>query len=60
MGLQGTMLSGISQRKTNTTWSHFYVDSKTENKWTHITKHKWYYRYKEQTGICEKGGEYGE
>ena len=28
MDLEGIMLSGISQRKTNTIWYHLYVESK--------------------------------
>ena len=28
MELEGSMLSEISQRKTNTVWSHLYVESK--------------------------------
>ena len=28
MDLEGIMLSEISQRKTNTVWSHLYVESK--------------------------------
>lgn len=31
-GLKGTMLSDISQRKTQTIWSHSYVESKEQSK----------------------------
>ena len=34
MDLEGIMLSDISQRKANTVWFHFYVESKIQNKWT--------------------------
>ena len=34
MDLESIMLSEISQRKTNTIWSHLYMVSKTQNKWT--------------------------
>ena len=40
MDLEGIMLSEISQTKTNTVWFHLYVESKKQNKWTNITKHK--------------------
>ena len=48
----GHMLSKISQRKTNTVWSHLYVESKKE-------KHKWAYRYREQIGGCQRHGVVG-
>ena len=34
MELEGSMLSEISQRKTNTVWSHLYVESKKQNEQT--------------------------
>ena len=34
------MLDEISQRKTNTTWFHLYMESKNQNKLTNITKQK--------------------
>ena len=32
MDLEGIMLSELSQIKTNTTWLHFYVEFKLQNK----------------------------
>ena len=46
------MLSEISQRKTNTTWFHLYVESKKQNK---QTKLKQTHTYKEQFDICHIG-----
>ena len=37
MDLEGIMLSEMSQRKTNTVWSHLYVESKKYNKLVNIT-----------------------
>ena len=34
MELEGSMLSEISQRKTNIIWLHSYEDFKTQNRWT--------------------------
>ena len=33
MGLEGIMLSEVSQRKTNTVCYHLYVESKKYNEW---------------------------
>lgn len=44
------MVHEISQRKTNTTWSHLYVESKNKNqKWINLTKQK-QTRYRELMG----------
>ena len=32
MGLEGFMLNEKSQEKTNSAWSHLYVESKNQNK----------------------------
>ena len=34
MGLQGIILTEISQRRTNTMWFHLHVESQEQNKWT--------------------------
>ena len=34
LDVKGIMLSKMSQKKTNITWSHLNVESKTQNKWT--------------------------
>ena len=45
-GPWGYMWNEISQRKTNTVWSHLYVESRKlinkqkQNKWTNQTKQK--------------------
>ena len=49
-GLEGIMLSEISQRKRNTILYHLYVRSKKQNKLTTITKQKQTHRYSEHTG----------
>ena len=53
MGLEGIMLSEISQTEK---YKYLYVGSKKQNKWTNITKEKQSYRYREQTGGCQRGG----
>ena len=55
MDLEGIMLSEISQRKTNTTWFHLYVESKEQN--TH-KKLKQTHRHRQQTnwGLSEQRG----
>ena len=40
MDLEGIMLSGITQTKTNTLCYHWYVESKILNKQMNITKQK--------------------
>ena len=55
MDLECIMLSEISQIKTNTTWSHLYVESKKQNKPTNKTKQKQTHRYRGQMGDCQRG-----
>ena len=57
MEWEGIMLSEIRQKKTNTVWYHFYVESKKHNKLVTRTKKKQIHRYREQTSGCqwEKG-----
>ena len=55
MDLEGIMISEISQRKTNTIWSHLYVDSKKQRnktKWQQIDTQKKY--------VLVRGEEFGE
>ena len=61
-GLEGIMLSKISQRKANTGWFHLYVESKKYNKLVNITEKKQIHRYREQTSVYQwgegSGGQY--
>ena len=55
MDLEGIMISEISQRKTNTIWSHLYVDPKKQRnktKWQQIDTQKKY--------VLVRGEEFGE
>ena len=56
LDLEGIMLSEIHQRKTNTIYSHLYMEYKNQNKLTNKTKEKQTYRYREQIGSCQRGG----
>ena len=47
--LEGVMLSETSQRKTNTVWYHFYVESKNYKELVHITEKKQTHKCREET-----------
>ena len=49
LDLEDTMLSEISQRKTNSVGHHLYVESKKYNKPVNTTKMKQTHRYRKQT-----------
>ena len=50
MGIfEAIRLNEVSQRKTNTVWSHLHVKLKATTKWVH--------RYKEQIGGHQRWGE---
>jgi hypothetical protein len=49
-------VSVISQRKKNTLWFHLQVESKKQNKWTTINKHKQSHRHREQTWLPKEEG----
>ena len=38
MELESIMLSEVSQRKINTIWFHFYVESEEQYKWSNKTE----------------------
>ena len=45
-----------SKRKTNTVWSHLYVESKKHNKLVTVTKEKQTYRHRELNNSDQWGG----
>ena len=49
MGLEGIMVSDITQRKTNAIWFHLYIESNEQNK---QTKQKQNHGCREQTDGC--------
>lgn len=56
-GLEGIMLSEISQRKTDTVCCYLCVESKNYSKLVNITKYKPTHRYREQSsGYQSEGG----
>lgn len=63
---EGTMLSEMRHKKTNTTWFHLHMESKKQNKETNKQKmkqnktykpktQKQNHKYEEQTGDCHTG-----
>ena len=60
MNLESITLSEISQRKTNTVWSHLYVESTKSNTLVNITQKKQAHRYREQGSGCPWGEEMEE
>ena len=59
LDLEDTMLSGVSQRKTNSVGHHLYVESKKYNKVVNLTKKKQIYRYGEQLAVTRGEREIG-
>ena len=57
MDIKGIVLSELSQqRKTNSVWSHLYVEA-LKNVWYNKTETD--HRYREQISGCQRGGEWG-
>ena len=54
------MLSGVSQRKTNTVYYHLHVESKKHSKLVNQIKKKQTHRYREKTTGYHCGEERGE
>ena len=59
MDLEIIILSEVSQRKTNTTWYHIYVESKIWHK-LKSTEQKQNHRQRQQTCGCQMTGKMGE
>ena len=59
LDLEDTMLSEISQRKTDSVGHHLYVESKKYNKLVNLTKKKQIYRYGEQLAVTRGEREIG-
>ena len=50
-----------SDRERQILWDFTHMwHLKKQSKWTNITKQQQRYRYREQTGVCQRGGIWGE